>query len=459
MLQAILNGKIGKLFSDLEAQTHWRELYRSNEDFLTASVFARLSYLPSSVFWQILYGAVISEKKLPNHVGELKNIQFWPRWNLTKRKQKEPDIFIEFEKVNLIIEAKLPFNPQYAEQWAEEFWAYQCDAAEEYEGKDVYLLAIDGLSDNFEQLETEANQILTKKYNFSDGICAVACSWQSLLSAIINQFQSVDDSKTVSQFLIHDLKESLALHGIHDTHWLKDIGQENTLSKVGKLQDSSIRVFNTLIHGETIPMNDINAALIDVRKAYRLLYLYQKSVLDLAKEIADGLDFQQNCCWTPIQFKTPPNRDNSPFKDRWAWDMLPMYDVSFLFLREGVNKEKSVKVGECLLKVHIISDNGYQEKGKKEPNPIEFQATENSDTILELIVIQASKDLGKTWVNIWNNNSTCNFDTEQLLRKYEMLLIRKEYCLAELSDQESLNRVLEDFKANLCERGIELFPQ
>ena len=259
MLQAILNSKVRNLFSELESQRDWRERYRSTEDFLTASIFARLSYFPSQSFWQILLNAVKPNNRLPKNVGDLKDIQFWPRWNIEDGKQKEPDIFIEFENANLIIEAKLPSNNQYAEQWADEFWAYQYNVAREYDGKNVYFVAIDGLSGNFEQVEKKANEILTSSYDFSDGMCAVAGSWQSLLSAI-NHFQSTDGSNTVNQFLINDLKKAFKLHGIRDTYWLKSIGTESTLSKLGRLRDSSMVVFNTVCvyHDGKPPVNSMN---------------------------------------------------------------------------------------------------------------------------------------------------------------------------------------------------------
>jgi hypothetical protein len=139
MLQAILKGKVRNLFPEPKEPKDWREFYRSTEDFLTASVFARLSYLPSSDFWQILHDAITPKNRLPENAGKLTDIQFWPHWDIQEGKKEwcEPDIFIEFEKVNLIIEAKLPSNKQYAEQWAKEFWAYQNDVAENKEGKDV----------------------------------------------------------------------------------------------------------------------------------------------------------------------------------------------------------------------------------------------------------------------------------------------------------------------------------
>lgn len=56
---------------------------------------------------------------------------------------------------------------------------------------------------------------------------------------------------------------------------------------------------------------DINAVLVDVRRAYRLLYLYQRSVIDLAQQVGDHFGKQFYVLATAGD--RPPRLTTSPF--------------------------------------------------------------------------------------------------------------------------------------------------
>jgi len=62
--------------------------------------------------------------------------------------------------------------------------------------------------------------------------------------------------------------------------------------------------------------DEIQAALVDVRRAYRLLYLYQRRVIDLAKQTADSFD-KRFYLWTNPRFERQGRYSitykNSPF--------------------------------------------------------------------------------------------------------------------------------------------------
>jgi len=83
-------------------------------------------------------------------------------------------------------------------------------------------------------------------------------------------------------------------------------------------------------------MKEIDNALQDVRKAYRLLYLYQRRTMNIVQRITKEFDCQYYG-WVPYKFYRPPKFGTKDIFNRWAWDMLPMYDVSFLFLKTGAD--------------------------------------------------------------------------------------------------------------------------
>src|ERR1700730_8982202 len=130
MFQAILHGKVRNNFAGADLKSDWRGLYRQTEDFLTAAVFCRLTYLPPDVLWSIIRSAatIALPHGLPERVGGLLGREFWPRWGLTESEEnkqiKEPDVFLPFERLNLVVEAKLgDGNQQKPDQWAEEIAA------------------------------------------------------------------------------------------------------------------------------------------------------------------------------------------------------------------------------------------------------------------------------------------------------------------------------------------------
>ena len=82
MLNAVLKGKAtrGRVG---EEPVYWRELLRSSEDFVTASVFERLSYLSDETLWCVIRSAVEPPDVLAGFLapGQL-SAEFWPRWRL-----------------------------------------------------------------------------------------------------------------------------------------------------------------------------------------------------------------------------------------------------------------------------------------------------------------------------------------------------------------------------------------
>ena len=75
--------------------------------------------------------------------------------------------------------------------------------------------------------------------------------------------------------------------------------------------------------------NEFNSALLDVRKAYRLLYLYQRRILDLVSFIGDRLSIEFKEGWS--YFSNTARTGSRVHLDRWAWDWLSMYFYEFYF--------------------------------------------------------------------------------------------------------------------------------
>jgi hypothetical protein len=132
-----------------------RELFRGNEDSLTAAVFERLRYLPKELFHYIIHKAVY--EKIPElDLHKIESLYFWPKWDPTDTSNSnrvEPDIFIRTPKTDVIIEAKrYDRNQQYADQWRNQIQAYHNEYGEE--GKYLIYIALGGITE-FESTQLE----------------------------------------------------------------------------------------------------------------------------------------------------------------------------------------------------------------------------------------------------------------------------------------------------------------
>ena len=78
-----------------------------SEDTLTSSVFGVLQYNKED-FSTLLYKC--NKKSEDKNSFEIKSIEFWPSFSsvgTTNKKYVEPDLYIETQKYNIIIEAKM----------------------------------------------------------------------------------------------------------------------------------------------------------------------------------------------------------------------------------------------------------------------------------------------------------------------------------------------------------------
>jgi hypothetical protein len=213
MFKAVKFGKI-RLGEGLE-ELRRANVFKLNEDFLTAAVFSRLLYMPSEALSALL---------LPVFDGRLGNVQesaFWPAWSVESRSGEvirvEPDVYVEFESLDLIVEAKLNDDPgQTPVQWARE-WAAWHQGEDARLGKQALLLAIGGLgatSNTSEAVAREigaaANRLLQRDFIGVPAIRWVGLSWRELYDRLSSE---ILDDQPNSQ-LAQDLTEILRYFGL-----------------------------------------------------------------------------------------------------------------------------------------------------------------------------------------------------------------------------------------------------
>jgi hypothetical protein len=196
-----------------------RHVFRSSEDFLTATTFERLAYLDDATCWRVLQQAAKPELLPFRTVATLEQIEFWPRWPLrTKDEERvvEPDVFLRFSvgdpatRVALIVEAKLG-GFQSAEQWAREWHAYQHNFGDT--GGEVVLVALGGLEKraaSVAELADRANRELAR-LGLAPQLRAASLSWLDLVAALADLLETGAGASV--RRILSDIIEALALHG------------------------------------------------------------------------------------------------------------------------------------------------------------------------------------------------------------------------------------------------------
>ncbi len=146
---------------------------------------------------------------------------------------------------------------------------------------------------------------------------------------------------------------------------------------------------------------DLAAALTDVRRAYRLVYAYQRRMNDLMAEIdtalaEQGLEFE---VWRPVFNASPPRSGTAYFRGRWAWDMLPGYATQVQWCDSARRKGSRRRVV-----VQAVADSGRTFDGA-EPDPVDFEAAEESETQLR-IGLWTTTASQPAWDAAWSAVST-----------------------------------------------------
>jgi len=155
------------------------------EDPLTATIFERLAYLPSSLTWGILCQAakpLADAPALPSDAPSgAPTWSFWPSLRPGadggNAIRVEPDVLLSWPNTLLVIEAK-HYGEQRANQWVEQIRAVS--AMPEHSGKRIWLIAVGGIVP--QEQEAQAAYVRRELSHASLGLLAMR--WEDLHHAI-----------------------------------------------------------------------------------------------------------------------------------------------------------------------------------------------------------------------------------------------------------------------------------
>lgn len=101
-----------------------------------------------------------------------------------------------------------------------------------------------------------------------------------------------------------------------------------------------------------VSKKEIEHALLDVRKAYRLLHDYQRAALDAASYIGAQLGLSYSGGYSCFSDAPPKQGRREVLRNCWAWDWLNLYFYDFVF-------SKKIDDKEYRLSIWLFSDTGY----------------------------------------------------------------------------------------------------
>ncbi|WP_224995948.1 hypothetical protein [Cesiribacter sp. SM1] len=204
---------------------------------------------------------------------------------------------------------------------------------------------------------------------------------------------------------------------------------------------------------EKLTPNQVTDFLQDVRASYRLLYQYQRRVLDLARFIGDYYGCKYNGGYPKFSQNTP--RRGKGNLENWAWDWLNLYFYEFNF------EKPQVGVDAISFAVYIQSDTGYYDA--KNIGDHSFKLSEDAFAPVNISATRLLLVVGK---NIWKNNDLLHEANLKSTQKEGIIEVDgkqastyfKAYDLQQFFNEESSRKALADFSKSCSTHGIPFEP-
>lgn len=213
-------------------------------------------------------------------------------------------------------------------------------------------------------------------------------------------------------------------------------------------------------------IENLSKALLDVRRAHRILYAYQRRMSDLAYFIKCKLDMPDFYGFkhfsNPIHGRRKGHSRLKIWHDMWAWDYL----YSYLFEYYLGEKEAGDKLHNYKLSLIQYSDTGYfDQDGQKRGRISEFGSEEESSSKLLFFLEYKSKDSEWEWKDgsymeriVLNKEVGSKKHTKGVITigvKHKQILY--SFPLERFINMEATLEVLREFRSYCKEQGIHVF--
>lgn len=198
-----------------------------------------------------------------------------------------------------------------------------------------------------------------------------------------------------------------------------------------------------------IEKEELKDMLVDVRKAYRFLYVFQERVLDLIKYIESY--YGTSYIGGYVHYSDPLSHGKDKL-DKSAWDFLPMYHFEYQFIVSDPNDN------EFILSVLIQCDTGFYDTDnmlngdKKELE--KYKSPEESKSFIHLVLREESdSDINDYKIKLGRVKSTSPYHyPNQNTPSYQGIFVGYKCELFELLNESKTIEFLGEFD-KLCEQN------
>ena len=146
----------------------------------------------------------------------------------------------------------------------------------------------------------------------------------------------------------------------------------------------------------------LNALMLDVRRAHRLLHAYNRRLLDTLRVAMEEVEKQaaiqlpvQFRSWTPRNYASPKPGDITD-PGRWAWDGMPYAYADLTFATA-----KQPSPGAVYISIAHEVD-GWVSGGGTEPDSRDFPAVESTRSTLAPVVLVPHVVGATTWGDLYS---------------------------------------------------------
>lgn len=436
------------------------------EDSLTSSVFERLALLSDENLWWVLRNAcdkqALAAKPLPDDVGKLEKFEFWPSWDPAPQLERnnlrvEPDVFLRFKNLDLIVEAKRhDFKQlQNEEQWQNELGAW----CQEFQtDRPVVLLAIGGNSSvgtRYVKLEHLKQQFRVEQLH-----------WEMLRDAVF-ELSSRFSNDTQLAHLFDQLDIVFEFFGVSSLKmswlcYLRSMSVEN----VNHSQLSSALADVRRAYRVLVPFNEmVKKTLLYIKEQYRFndkdvdIYLYPFGAFadKVSSELGGGaieVTFNKKTAYQNINlvgysyawFGGPSRSESNPHQVAELWGFIVPDDRLAMNRLCGIDNVLNLQDAENAsgyIVLFAAIGNNY---------PVEVTDDELAKDVLWLVEDDEDDGLGKVCELLSSPSD------EKIMSKDDDMSILKRYRLEEFADKQSTDRVLRDFAKLVLEEGkVKIF--
>lgn len=188
--------------------------------------------------------------------------------------------------------------------------------------------------------------------------------------------------------------------------------------------------------------NEFKQTLVEVRRAYRLIYLYQRRVLDLVNFIGSKMSLNFHSGWS--KFSNPAGTNSRVKLNKWAWDWLMLYFYEFHF---GTVRD------EIRFSIVLQSDSGFFESESTNKLDIsKFINSEESSTKLFFVV--ANDVWGCPIQNFLKEHYKSKKTEFRKDLSDHKIWLAKSYDLFDFLDESSTINIINDFLNYASTNGI-----